>query len=164
MVEGPTAPVLLAGVVAAVLRAGSFAAAEFSSVLGLVIAVVCMAAAPGPARTCCRFAPVVTAAAAVVMWPVIEHRLEGFQTRARAGRCSWTTRLDEPANLLLARAVLRRQPAARRPPVGPRAVADHQGTGFVWIESGYTWLLWGGGVPLLAAFLAFVVVTCGPRA
>jgi hypothetical protein len=134
----------------------TLSAAEFSSAIGLVVAVVAIAVITNSARLLAVFVPAGVIASQLLQ-PVFAARFSGFQTvsglpvswigRWENLRAYYLPLLFSHWNLLLGV-----RPSARI------AVAS-QGTGFVWIESGYVWLLWGGGLPFLAAFVFFVLAT-----
>jgi hypothetical protein len=144
--------VLLAGA-AALFMLGTLAAGETSTVLGLAVGIACILALIGSARLLLFFVPA-GAIAALALRPVISRRLSGFQTTFGLPP-SWIGRLHNLQTYFWPKLfsnwnfLLGVRPSARV------AVAS-QATGYVWIESGYTWLLWGGGIPLLASFLYFV--------
>jgi hypothetical protein len=144
---------------AAVLVMGALSAGEFSSAIGLLTGVVCIAIAIQKPRLLWAIGPAALAAG-YALWPVISRRLSGFQS-ASGLPVSWTGRLANlqtyfwPKLFSAGNFLLGVRPAARIP------VAT-QATGYVWIESGYTWLLWAGGIPLLAGF-AFLAYAAGRR-
>jgi hypothetical protein len=147
---------LLLAPAALLLLLGALAAAEFSGFIGLLIGIACIAVVTGSARLLKVFLPTVVVAP-LLLRPVFATRLSGFQS-ASGLPISWIGRLQNlqsyfwPQLFSRWNFVLGVRPAAR-------VAVPTQGTGYVWIESGYTWLLWGGGIPLLASFIFFVAAT-----
>jgi peptidoglycan biosynthesis protein MviN/MurJ (putative lipid II flippase) len=132
---------------------GVFAAAEFTTVFGLIVAVVLLMILTKNFRLAAYAIPVALLGG-VLLWPIIETRVAGFQGGGLPQ--SWVIRLANlrtyfwPPLFSDNNWILGVRPSARV------AVTSRAG-GFVWIESGYTWLLWGGGIPLLASYFGFVV-------
>ncbi|WP_199512405.1 lipid II flippase MurJ [Nucisporomicrobium flavum] len=155
LLHGSRHRMLLAGV-ATVCTLGALGAGEFSTILGLVVALVTLVVVSRATRLAAYALPLLGVAAAA-MWPVIETRLAGFQSASGLPE-SWIVRYHNLSTYFLpdlgahGNWLLGVRPAARVP-------AAHEEFGWVWIESGYVWLLWGGGIPLLAAYAWFVVVT-----
>src|SRR4051794_11758232 len=137
----------------ALLIVGVLSAGEFSSAIGLLVGVLCTAIVTGNPRLLGYFL-LAAATGSQVMRPVIDKRLSAFGSVSGLP-VSWTGRLRNLRTYFWPKLfsdwniVLGVRPAARVP------VAS-QATGYVWIESGYTWLLWGGGIPLVASFVFFV--------
>lgn len=130
-----------------------FSAAEFSSALGLVVAIVCVAARLRRLDLL-RWTVVGLPVAVVALWPTIAPRIADFSS-LHGVPTSWLVRyynlttyfwpqVTDGSNFLVGV-----RPAARVP-------VEEGAFGFIWIESGYIWLLWGGGLPLFAAFCWFV--------
>src|SRR6266568_924979 len=141
---------------AALLVIGALSAGEFSSAIGLVVAVVCIAAVTNSARLLRIFVPA-GLIGSLLLQQVFAARFSGFQS-VTGLPVSWTARLQNLQSYFWPQLfsdwnfLLGVRPSARVP-------VPSQVGGYVWIESGYTWLLWGGGIPLLASFVFFVVAT-----
>lgn len=141
------------GSLAVLYGLGVVAAAEFSTFIGLFVALVALVVITKSGRIAASAIPVSLFGVAL-LWPVIRTRLQGFDS-ATGLPISWTDRLYNlrtyfwPVLFSDHNWILGVRPAARIPLATKRF-------SFVWIESGYTWLLWGGGLPLLASYVAFV--------
>ena len=141
---------------AALMLFGALAAGEFAGAIGLVVGIICIAIVSGSPRLLAWFVPA-AAVGGYVLWPVLSTRLSGFQSAAGLPD-SWLGRLQNLETYFWPKLfsdwnfLLGVQPSA------VLNIVSYSGNE-VWIESGYTWLLWGGGIPLLASFLFFTWVT-----
>ncbi|UOY00205.1 hypothetical protein [Blastococcus sp. PRF04-17] len=151
---------------AAFLLLCGLASGQFSVLLGVVVAAAAFTVAT---RTLSRAVLVATGVGIValpLLQPVVEARLGNTDPRSGLP-VSWTGRYGRLENLQTYfwpdigadwNWLLGVRPAARVP--GAEWWRD-----WVYIESGYTWLVWSGGLPLLLATLALVAVaaTTGRR-
>src|SRR5256886_2257755 len=140
--------------IAALLVLAALAAGEFSSAIGLGVALVCIALVTNSARLLRIFLPTGLIASQVLQ-PVFAERVSGFQSVSGLP-VSWTGRLYNLENYFWPQLfsgwnfMLGVRAAARIPVAGKAA-------GYIWIESGYTWLRRGGGIPLFLSFVFFVL-------
>jgi hypothetical protein len=134
---------------------GALSAGEFSTVIALIISAIAISFFVGGVRMLKVAVPAV-AIGGYALKPVIADRLSGFHSSTGLP-VSWTGRLNNLREFFWPQLfsswhwLLGVRPAARVP-------VSSQAFGFVWIESGYTWLLWGGGIPLLGSYFVFVWV------
>jgi len=144
----------LLGGLAALYALGVVAASEFATIIGLVVALAALTLLTKSGRIIAYAVPVALLGG-VLLWRVIETRLKGFHSPSGLP-LSWTYRLINlhtffwPVLFSDHNWILGVRPAAR-------IATPLRKIGDVWIESGYTWLLWGGGIPLLASYIAFAV-------
>jgi murein biosynthesis integral membrane protein MurJ len=135
---------------------GALAAGEFSGAIGLVVGVMCIAIVSGSPRMLAWFVPA-AAVGGYVLWPVLSIRLSGFQSASGLPQ-SWLGRLNDLETFFWPRLFSDWNFVLGVEPSAVIARVSYAGN-LVWIESGYTWLLWGGGIPLLASFIFFTYAT-----
>lgn len=143
----------LAGLLA-IFVLGTVAAGQFSGYIGMVVALLALGVAFGELGRVMRYGIVAGAAGLVVTWPVILNRLTGFQSSSGLPH-SWSSRFENMNTFIIPRfangwnLLFGVRPAARVP-------APETWREWVFIESGYVWLLWSGGIPLLLSFFYFI--------
>jgi hypothetical protein len=148
-------PVLIIGI-SVLLLLGVPASGQFSSVIALVVGAVAVGLLTRRLKRVGIVLLGVAPVAVLVLQPVVARRLSDFDPITGLPY-SWVGRLRNlrtyfwPELFSDFNYVLGVRPSARiRVNLAWRE--------YVWIESGHTWLLWTGGIPLVLAFVWFLVV------
>jgi hypothetical protein len=147
---------LLVGMSAAFLS-GCVAAGEFSGFLGLSVAILTFGFTSGRLYRVLMVAAPATVVASGVFWPVIAKRLADFEEPSGLPH-SWTGRWENLQKNFFPELFSNLNWLAGVRPA-PRIAAPDPWLQWAYIESGYLWLLWIGGIPLVATFVFFVWVS-----
>jgi hypothetical protein len=149
-------PVVLVGI-AALLLLGIPASGQFSAIVELVVAIAAVGLLTRRIRGLGAILLCLAPIAALLFRPVVAARFSQIDPTTGLPS-SWLARLRNlrsyfwPELFSDFNFVLGVRPSAR--------IRVHRSwTDYVWIESGHTWLLWGGGIPLFLAFWWFLVVS-----
>jgi hypothetical protein len=137
---------------------GIVATGTFSGLVGLLVALIAVGLLTGRfARILGAVVPL-AAAAGLALRPVLASRLEKISPE-KAVPSSWIGRVENLRTYFwpefkqdFSNMVLGVRLSARIP-------APEAWRRYIFIESGYTWLLWTGGIPFLAAFVWFAWTT-----
>jgi hypothetical protein len=136
--------------------AGCIVTGTFSGYIGLAVALLAFGAFTRSLHRTVPLGAAVGGVAAAAFWPLLEQRLAGFAHPAGMPP-SWKGRMQNLQDHFLpqigqgANWLLGVRPA-------PRLPATERWREWIFIESGYVWLVWIGGLPFLIAFIAFVAV------
>lgn len=133
---------------------GCIAAGQFSGYIGLAVTVLSVGMLTGRLRQTLVVTIPVACIAVAFLWPVLAERLSGFDSLAGLP-ASWINRLENLERFFLGDLssglnwLTGVRPSAR-------IATPEPWREWVYIESGYLWLLWTGGVPLVGAFILFI--------
>ena len=131
---------------------GILGTGQFSAWIGVLIVVLVIATYEGQMARLAKWLGPIAAVGAVIAWPVISTRLAGFGGGGLPH--SWQGRIDNLTHFYLPRLAGFHWVLGVRPNTVLPAIETWRDV--VYLESGYLWLFWVGGVPLVCAFLWFL--------
>ncbi|GAA0808004.1 hypothetical protein [Spirilliplanes yamanashiensis] len=140
----------------ALFALGTLGSGQVSAVIGLAVCVTVVAVRTGQVRRLLVVLGPAVLVGAVLLWPVIQQRLAQRQVSTGVPQ-SWYVRYEHLRRYVWPDLLADRTWTFGVRP-GARIQVDTPWGHEVYIESGHTWLLWTGGVPLFAAFLWFMWV------
>lgn len=133
--------------------AGTIATAQFSAFIGLGLVLSVVALLSGEAVRFARLSAPAVLVAGAALWPALSVRF--IELSRGELPPSWVVRWDNVTTYYLPSLQNFGWILGVRPQTALPAIEQWRDT--VWLESGYLWLLWVGGLPLLAAFAFFAI-------